>query len=66
MENHNLDSVYPMCDVKLGIVGAFMHIFGFTWITNDRKLLLYHKASSFGQCVKRYQIKFHFGIVGIK
>lgn len=29
MEDHHLDSVCPLCDVKLGIVGALMHTFGF-------------------------------------
>lgn len=35
-----MDSDCPMCDMKLSIVSAFMHIFGFTWITNDGKLFL--------------------------
>ena len=58
----------PMCDVKLWIVSAFVHIFGFFYVTHkwwDNLVTLY-KASSFVQSVKRYQIKFHFSIVGRK
>lgn len=42
IEDHHLDSACATCDVKLGIVGAFMRIFGFTWTTNDGNLFLAH------------------------
>lgn len=67
MEDHHLDSVCPLCDVKLGIVGALMHTFGFMWITNDKKLFLPRvKLPHLSTVLKYNHIMFHFSIVGRK